>query len=101
GINKLTLPVAGIYSLNAYANISGYPNVNALVGARFKINNTVFSPRTTVSKSNAAMDSGHLIAVGTFAAAAGDFLQPIIASSHAGNFTIRNFVITFNLIRET
>lgn len=101
GVNKLTFPVTGVYTVDMYANISLFPNVNAFVGARFRINGTTFGARTTVTKANAVGDAGHLVASALLAVNANDYAQFYIASTHTGNLTIRNMVFAFKLVRQT
>lgn len=98
-VDRITVQESGIYNIQAICNISGYPNINAFIGGRFRINGGAFSPRNTVSKSNSAGDSGNLIGGGMSQLNAGDFVQIYLASSHTGNLIIRNAVVSLIMIR--
>lgn len=100
-VERLIAPVTGVYDVRFWANISGYPSNTALAGARFKINGTTWSPRTTVTKSNSTGDSGNLNAFGLVTLNVGDYVQLFVASSAAGNLVIRNANLTLDLRRAT
>lgn len=98
-INKLVAPVAGVYDIRFWSNVATYPSNTAFVGARFKVNNTTWSPRTTVTKSNSAGDAGNMNAFGLVTLAANDYIQLFVASSATGNLSIRNANLTMDLKR--
>lgn len=100
-VDKLTVPVAGVYDVRFWANISGYPSNVALIGARFKVNGTTWSPRTTVTKSNSAGDFGNLSVFGLVTLNAGDYVQLFVASSVSGNLVMKNANLTLDLRRAT
>ena len=99
--NRLVAPVAGVYDVRFWANVSVFPSNVALVGARFKVNGTTWSPRTTVTKSNANGDSGYIGAFGLVTLAANDYIQLFVASSAAGNLVLKNANLTMELKRAT
>ena len=99
--NKLTVPVNGVYNVRFWSNISGFPSNTALVGARFKVNNTSWSPRTVITKSNSAGDYGSMNAFGLVTLSAGDYVQLFVASSVTGNLMIKNANLTVELVRGT
>lgn len=99
--DRLIAPVAGVYDVRFWSNISGYPSNVALVGARFKVNGTTWSPRTTISKSNSSGDAGNLNAFGLVTLNANDYVQLFVASSVTGNLVIKNANLTLDLKRAT
>ncbi len=99
--NRLVAPVAGVYDVRFWANITGYPSNTAFVGARFKVNNTAWSARTVIAKSNSVGDYGGMSAFGLVTLAANDYVQLFVASSAAGNLVLKNANLTMELKRAT
>lgn len=99
--NKLTAPIAGVYDFRMWASISQYPTSTGSLGFRFRINGTTWSPRTIISKSNAAGDYGNVSGFGLVSLNAGDYVQLYVASSSAGNLIIQNSNCTMDLKRAT
>lgn len=99
--DRLIIPVAGTYEIQAWANITGYPTNTAFVATKYRLNGTTFGPRKVKTKSNSAGDSGLLSGFGLFTAAAGDFLQLYVASSANGSLIIGDLNTTIKLVRAT
>ena len=99
--DRLIAPVAGVYEIKFWGNVTGYPSTSALVGSRFKINNSTWSTRTAVCKSNAAGDVGVLSSFGLVTLAANDYVQLFVASSATGNLVLKNANFTLELKRAT
>lgn len=99
--DRLIAPVNGVYDVRFWANITTFPSNTALIGARFKVNNTNWSPRTVVSKSNANGDHGEWNAFGLVTLSAGDYVQLFVASSATGNIVVKNANLTLDLKRAT
>jgi len=99
--NKLVAPVAGVYEVRMWSNISGFPTNTAKVGYKFKVNNTTWSPRSAIIKSNSVGDNGTISAFGLVTLAASDYVQLFIASSATGNLVIQNLNLTLELKRAT
>lgn len=97
--NRLIAPVNGVYDIRSWINISGYPTNTSLIGAKFKINNTTFSIRTVVTKSNSGGDYGTINGFGLVTLNAGDYVQLFVASSASGNLIVRNANFTMELLR--
>lgn len=97
--DRLVAPVNGVYDVRFWANISTFPSNTAYLGARFKINNTSWSPRTVITKSNANGDHGEWNAFGLVTLNAGDYVQLFVASSATGNMVISNANLTLDLKR--
>jgi hypothetical protein len=99
--DRLIASVPGVYNFRAWINLSAYPTNTALVGFRFKISNSTFSPRTSILKSNSAGDHGNFSAFGLVTLGLGDYVQLYVASSAAGNLVVRNANCTLELVRAT
>lgn len=97
--DKLTTTIAGVYEVRAWCNISTFPSNTALVGAKFRVNGSTWSPRTVTSKSNANGDHGEFHAFGLVTLAAGDYVQLYVASSATGNLVMSNVNLTLDLKR--
>lgn len=99
--DRITVPVAGVYEIRSWGNVSGFPNINAAVGVKFRINGVTWSPRTAIVKSNASGDFGNVNAFGFATLAANDYVQLYVASTHSGNLVIRDINVTVELKRAT
>ena len=97
--NRLIAPVAGVYDIRMWSQVSGFPSTSSFVGARFKVNNTTFSPRTIIIKSNSNGDAGNLNGFGLVQLAANDYVQLFVAATAAGSLVIRNVNLTMELKR--
>lgn len=99
--NRLIAPVAGVYDFRMWCDIGTFPSNTAFVGARFRLNGTTWSPRTTITKSNSAGDHGSLNAFGLITLAANDYIQLYVASSASGSLVLENVNCTMELKRAT
>lgn len=99
--DRLIVSTPGVYEVRFWSNISVFPSNTAKVGARFRVNGTTWSPRTVVTKSNSAGDSGHLNAFGLINLSANDYVQLYIASTATGNLVFSNANLTIELKRAT
>lgn len=97
--NRLTVGHAGVYDLNFWACLTGFPSNIARVAMKFKINDTVFSDMKAVTKSNSNGDDGTLAACDFVQLAANDFIQLYIASDVTGNIVINNSALTMKMIK--
>lgn len=95
--NRLIAPVAGVYEIRMWSNIRGFPSNVAKVGLKFKINNTTWSTRTAIVKSNSAGDSGNLSAFGFVSLAANDYVQLFVASTVSGDLVMQDINFTLDL----
>lgn len=100
-VDRITVSVAGVYEVRFWSNIATFPSNTAKVGAKFRVNGTTWSPRTVVTKSNSAGDSGHLNAFGLVTLNANDYVQLYVASSATGNLVLSNANLTVELKRAT
>lgn len=97
--NKLTVNHSGVYDLNFWACLTGFPSNTAKVGLKFKINGTTFSDMKVVTKSNSNGDDGLLAACDLVSLTANDYIQLYIASDTTGNVVINNMALTMKMIK--
>lgn len=98
-VNKLTVNHSGVYDLNFWANLTGFPSNIARVAMKFKINDTTFSDMKAVTKSNSNGDDGTLAACDFVQLSANDYIQLYIASDVTGNVVINNSALTMKMIK--
>lgn len=99
GTNKLTFTYAGVYDLNFWSNITGFPSNTAKVAVRFRLNGTSISPMHVWCKSNSNGDAGILAASDFITVAAGDYIQLMTASDTTGNILFHNMNLTTKMIK--
>lgn len=97
--NRLTVGYAGVYDLNFWACLTGFPSNTAKVAMKFKINGTTFSDMKVVTKSNSNGDDGILAACDLIQLSANDYIQLYIASDVTGNVVINNSALTMKMIK--
>lgn len=97
--NRLTVGYAGIYDLNFWACLTGFPSNTAKVAMKFRINGTTFSSMKVVTKSNSNGDDGIFAASDFIQLAANDYVQLYIASDTTGNVVINNSALTMKMIK--
>lgn len=99
--DRLTVATTGVYRLDLWATISGYPANNAKISAKYRINGATFSQRHPLSRSTAAGDVGSLSGFGLLSLNAGDYVQIYIASTAAGPLILSDVNSTLQLVRAT
>jgi hypothetical protein len=99
GTNKLTFTYAGVYDLNFWSNITGFPSNTAKVSVRFRTNGTSVSPMHVWCKSNSNGDAGILAASDFITVAAGDYIQLMTASDTTGNIVFHNMNLTAKMLK--
>jgi hypothetical protein len=98
-VDRLIVPVNGIYKINLWALIASFPSNIARIGIKYRISGGAFSARRPVTKSNSAGDFGNLSGFGIFQLAANDYIQLYIASSVTGGVMVNDMNTTLELIR--
>ena len=98
-VNKMTVDFAGVYDLNFWACLTGFPSNTAKVGVKFRINGSTFSDMKAVTKSNSNGDAGNLAANDLITLGVGDYIQLYIASDVTGNIVINNMALTMKMIK--
>jgi hypothetical protein len=99
--DRVIVPVAGIYQIELWSTITGFPTNTAKVSVKHRINGGAFSARHPIAKSNSAGDAGNLNGFGLVTLAANDYIQLYLASTAAGGLTFSDVNVTINLIRAT
>ncbi len=99
--DRLTVPVAGIYEVNVFANVLTYPSSSALVALRIMQNATTYLGRKIVSKSAAASDANNMSGNFLITLAASDYIQLMIASNATGNAVLTEASVSIKLIKAT
>jgi hypothetical protein len=100
--NRLTVPVTGIYKIDLWSTVIGWPSNAAKISIKYRINGGTFSTRHPMAKSPAvATDPGELSGFGHIPLTAGDFLQLYVASTVTGNLTFSDLNTTLSLVIQT
>ena len=100
-VDRMTVPVNGIYRIDLWSTITGFPTNTARVSVKYRINGTTFSTRHPMCKSNSAGDDGSLIGFGFISLNANDYIQLYMASSATGGLTFLDVNTTITLVRAT
>jgi len=100
--DRLIVPVTGVYMINLWMNILGFPSATSKVSIRYRLNGTgAFSTRKPTIKSAIANDVSPLVGHGLIQLTAGDYLQLYVASDATGNLLVGDANNTLQLIRQT
>ena len=99
--NRLTVPVNGIYRIDLWSDITGFPTNTAKVAVKYRVNGTTFSSRHPTEKSNSAGDAGSITGFGLISLNANDFIQLMVASSASGGLTFSDVNTTLTLVKAT
>lgn len=100
--NRLIVPVTGVYLINLWMNILGFPSTTSKVAIRYRINGTgAFSTRKPTIKSAVASDVSPLVGHGLVELNAGDYIQLYVASDTTGNLLIGDANNLLQLVRQT
>lgn len=100
--NRLTIPVTGIYKIDLWSTIIGWPSNAAKVSVKYRINGTTFSTRHPMARAPAvATDPGELTGFGNINLNAGDFLQLYVASTVSGGLIFQDLNTTLSLVIQT
>lgn len=98
--DRLTIVTPGVYRLDFWADLTGFPNNMGKIAVKYKVNGTTLGPRKVQAKSNSAGDSGNLNGFGLLTLNAGDYVQVALASSHTGNVILNSANLTLSLVRQ-
>jgi hypothetical protein len=99
-VDRLTVPVAGVYLIYFWANITSFPSSTAKVSVRYRVNGGAFSTRKPMVKSAIAADMGQLVSIEMATLAANDYIQIYVASDATGNLLIGDAVSSIDMIRQ-
>jgi hypothetical protein len=99
--DRLTIGTTGVYKIDLWASITGFPTNTAKVSVKYKINGTTFSTRHPIAKSNSAGDADSLNGFGLLTLNSGDYVQLYLASSAAGSLVISDINTTLSLVKAS
>lgn len=99
--DRMTITVAGIYKLEFWAVIKGFPSNSAAIGVKYRLNGNTLGPAKAVIKSNSTGDYGNISAFGITQLSPNDYLQIMVASTTTGNLLFENFRFTAQLLKAT
>lgn len=99
--NQLVAPVAGVYRIEYWANISQFPTATAKVSVKHRTNGTTFSSKHPMTSASATTDARNLAGFSLLSLSAGDYVQPYIASTGAGNIILSDFHLSLQLVRAS
>lgn len=99
--DRLTVTSSGIYKIEIWAVIKGFPTNSAMVSLKYRRNGTLFGPAKAMVKSNSAGDYGNISAFGITELQGGDFIQLAVASTDAGSLTFDSIRMSIILLQAT
>src|SRR5574341_554703 len=99
--DKLTVPVTGIYKVEAYLNISAYPASSARISIAYRVSGGGYSSRRPVVKSSGVGAEGQVIGFGLTSLVTSDYIQLYVASDATGNLLIKNANVLITLVKAT
>lgn len=100
--NRLTVPVTGLYKIDMWSTIIGWPGTSSKISVKHRINGGTFSTRHPMARTPATVnDPGELTGFGHISLSANDFVQLYVASSAAGNLIFSDLNITLTLVDQT
>lgn len=98
--NRLTVPVTGIYKLDFWSTITGWPSTAAKISVKYRINGGTYSTRHPMARApQGAGDPGELTGFGFISLSANDFLQLYVASTVTGNLIFQDVNTALTLVR--
>lgn len=97
----LTVPVAGVYSLQAWLNITQFPTDTSTVAFKLRINGNPYTARKVSAKSLVAGSMGNVGVTELLTLSTGDIVQVYVASSASGNLIIGSGSVSLNLIKAS
>lgn len=97
--NSLTVVAAGIYALEFWATVVGFPTTTAKIGVKYKLGTGVFSPRRAIIKSTAVGDEDTVGMSNLISLSAGGSVQIYLASTATGNLTVQDAYASLRLVR--
>lgn len=100
--NRLTVPVTGVYKIDLWSTIIGWPSGASKVSVKYRVNGGTFSTRHPMGRAPAtASDPGELTGFGHISLNAGDFLQLYAASTVSGGLIFQDLNTSLTLLIQT
>lgn len=100
-LDRLIVPVAGLYRVDLWGNITQFPTNTAKIGVKYRINGITYSLRKVMDKSNSAGDAGNVNAFGFINLLANDYIQLVVASTATGGLIFSDLNTTLSLVKAT
>jgi hypothetical protein len=100
-VDRLSVTEAGIYRIEVWSDIAGFPSNTSTIALKYRLNGTTFSERKAQVKSNSSGDSGGINAFSILALAAGDYVQVLFASTAGGNILVSSMNVSATLLKAT
>lgn len=100
-LDRLVVPVAGLYRVDLWGNITQFPSNTAKIGVKYRINGVSYSIRKVMDKSNSSGDAGNVNAFGFINLSANDYIQLVMASTQTGGLIYSDVNTTLSLVKAT
>lgn len=97
--NRLTVPVAGVYRIDLWGDITSYPSSSTTLALRYRVNGTTFEGSKSQSKPNTAGSYGNMSSFNYVTLTEGAYIQLMIASTVAGGVVFENLGLSVTLIK--
>lgn len=98
-VDRLTVSVPGVYQIDLWASVGGFPTTTAKVAIKHRLNGGAFSDRNPVVKSNAVGDADQLTGFGLITLAANDYIQLYVASTASGGLILTDVNFVMKLVK--
>lgn len=95
----LTVLQNGIYKIESWMDIVGFPTNTARLAMKYLVNDNIYGLRKISAKSNSNGDAGSLTGFGLVELSEGDTVRVVVASTESGNIIFESGNITLSLVR--
>jgi hypothetical protein len=99
--NQLTANTTGLYRLDLWMGITGFPAAGAKVAMKYRVNASTFSARHATMTGAATTSAGTMSMSCFVSLTAGNTVQVYVASTSAGSLTISDAQLNLNLIKAS
>jgi hypothetical protein len=97
--NQLTANTSGIYKIELWMGITGFPASNAKIAMKYRVNAATFSAQHATLIGATTTSAGTMSMSALVSLAAGNTVQVYVASSAAGSLTISDAQLNISLIK--
>lgn len=97
--DRLIAPVKGVYKLEVYFNVGGFPTNTAKLAIRYLLNGTTYSLRKPTIKASGAGDENQITGFGLLNMNTNDYIQLTVASDATGQILIKDANIVLQLVK--
>lgn len=98
-VDRLTVATAGVYRVDFWGTIAGYPTPTSKVSIKTRVNGTALSVRHPLSRSSVSGDVGSIGGFEIRTLSQGDYIQLAVASTGAGGLILSDVCVTLTLLR--